>query len=228
MKTFSYFKLPLLALIFCLFFIPHVSEAKSSTPWNYSYTLEPLYYYWDGNFACGFTNTACSGWEKGLQNPTVTINYYADVYNNQTNQLITDGTTVPVGTVLRFTPKTETGTDISWFGAGYSQDSPNGWWVNSILPYDRSINACSAANYIGKAVNSVLYDVYAPLLVKIPTKTITHTGTAGLSCNSGNSICTVTSAGSINSTVSFAATTGHFYYAYDQGGGCTMNGGVIL
>ena len=210
MKTLSLLKLPLLALIFCLFLIPHLSEAKGSTPWNYSYTLEPLYYYWDGNIVCGWTGTACSGWEKGLQNPNVTVNYYADIYNNQTNQLITDGATIPVGTVLRFTPKTETGSDISWFGAGYSQDSPNGWWVNSILPYDRSINACGAANYIGRDTTSGI-DVYSPLLIKIPTKTITHTGTAGLSCNSGNSICTVTSAGSINSTVSFAATTGHFY-----------------
>ncbi len=212
-------------LLFPAFFLSYSHVEAKSVSWNTTYTTQPLYYYWDGNIVCGWTSTPCSGWEKGLENPNVTINYYADVYNNQTNQLITDGTTVPVGTVLRFTPKTETGADISWFGIGYSQDSPNGWWVNSILPYDRSINACSAANYIGRDTTSGI-DVYSPLLIKIPTKTITHSGTAGLSCNSGNSICTVTSAGSINSTVSFAATTGHFYYAYDQGGGCTMNGGV--
>ncbi|MEI9966605.1 MAG: hypothetical protein WDN67_03120 [Candidatus Moraniibacteriota bacterium] len=69
-----------------------------------------------------------AGWANALKGVHVDISYEANVYNADTNTLISDGAQIPVGTRIRFQAKAYDDSDISWFGAGYSNDSPNGHW----------------------------------------------------------------------------------------------------
>lgn len=102
-------------------------EAKSVS-WSKTESSGTFLYKWNGGDD-GNTNNGFSGWSVGLKSPSITVSYTADVYNNTTGAKLSDGASVPIGTVLRFTPKAYADSDISWFGTGYSNDSPNGHWI---------------------------------------------------------------------------------------------------
>lgn len=57
-------------------------------------------------------------------------------------------------------------------------------------------------------------DDYPPFSINPPTVSIEHNGSAGLSCSNNDSLCEVTSSGSINSNFVFSQTFGKFYYMY--------------
>ncbi|MDQ5976362.1 MAG: hypothetical protein QG664_275 [Patescibacteria group bacterium] len=123
-----------------------------------------------------------------------TVLYEANAYSQGSIQ--SDGTALPVGTVLNFQRRAKLDSDIFWFVPGGLSDSPFGAWDRL-----RTEDGC--------AVN----DPSACIIVQVnsPTVTITHTGTAGLSCWNNGFNCTVTSPGTIISSVNFAATTGLVY-----------------
>lgn len=122
-----------------------------------------------------------------------TILYEANAYSQGVIQ--PDGTALPVGTVLNFRRRAKLDTDISWFVPGGVSDSPFGFWDNI------TVDAACMANFSTCIV----------LKVDSPTVTITHTGTAGLACRNNGFDCTITSAGTIVSSVNFSATTGLVY-----------------
>ena len=227
-----------------LFFVPNQAEAKS-TQWNWV-DSSGTYYYASGWFGYQPYNWPPSedggGFVPALTNPNYTITYTANVYNNDTSALISDGSSIPVGTNLRFEPKPFESADIFWFGTGDSYDSPNGYWRSGatapqISPNERNISnygtgrqavgttlACAAQDYVGSkpANTGGNWDIHIPLSVQPPTVTVNHSGTAGLSCSAGNTLCTVTSPGTINTSFVFGATYGKLYYRYKSTGSYTV------
>ena len=123
----SLFKKNLLLVIVILvgvsgFLLPHVSEAKS-VQWSIVESND-LAYYWNNGQA------GATGWDKGLSAPIISVQYQANVYDNNTNALISDGASIPVGTTVRFQPTTYNDCDITWFASGFTQDSPCGHWIS--------------------------------------------------------------------------------------------------
>lgn len=181
-------------------------EAKSIA-WN-TMINQAFAYMWNwGNGSVYNSNT--SGWALALKNPNISITYLATV-TDSTGSIVNDLANVPVGTILNFTPTPFQPTHISWFGTGYSADSPYGTWISG-AQYPGNNKICTSANFVGTNI----FSIYIPLSVNPPTVTITHAGsTAGLTCNSTGSQCTVTSAGTINTQFTFGNTYGKFYYGY--------------
>jgi len=91
-------------------------------------TNETLYYNWNrwaispGNSYYNF------GYTEGLKSTSVSVTLGAKVINFETGEEVLDGASVPVGTKLLFERRPLQREDISWFGTGYSQDSPYGYW----------------------------------------------------------------------------------------------------
>ncbi len=62
----------------------------------------------------------------------VSVEYTVNAYDNITNALLPENTTVPNGTQIRYVFEPLVSSNISWFMTGYSTDSPNGLWVNDM------------------------------------------------------------------------------------------------
>lgn len=142
------------------------------------------------------------------QGSLATIVYKAKLIDVNTNNEITDNSSVLVGTQFRVVRDTSTqNTDISWNGTGAQWDSPYGRWVNNAGPLPL---ACKAADDIGLWANTFgTFTRYAMLNVDPPKVSVVNP-TSNLSC-SGN-VCTVTGGGSIRVGLHFSDTTGRFYY----------------
>lgn len=169
-----------------------------------------------------------AGWEAALASPNVTILYRANVVNDATGALVTDASNIPVGTVLRLEFEPHVSTDISWFGTGYSMDSPYGEWRTgatgpALTLQTRGTSAqgylptCEAKDYVTTVYPlSIPLQVYVPFVVNPPTKSITTS--SNLTCDApqanGNRRCTVTAEGPVSVAFDFAATYGKFYYRY--------------
>jgi hypothetical protein len=205
------------------FLSPRVSEAKSVS-WNKIESNTLISRFRGSNrFLDNADRTndtvddgSISGWQNFLDpNSSVTVAYSADIYNEDTGTLITDGANVPVGTRIRFQPKSYQDTDISWFGTGRSSDSPNGHWISNAAGPNASCDGQDYLNdwYVDQGTWSSTNGIYAPLSINPPSNTISTGGTASLS-NQGGGVYLVNSPGSITGTVSFGATYGKFYSRY--------------
>jgi hypothetical protein len=149
-----------------------------------------------GHFWLYPLNTMCA---SEIQAIDINGSYGGSLYNQATSVLIPNGSPVSVGTQIAIIPRAFQNTDISWSGSGWTHDTPYGFWVsgapNGTEPY---------SNVGGAALKS-------KVIVSPPTVTLSSGGTAGLSCNLGTKICTVTSPGTISLTLSFSATFGNLY-----------------
>jgi len=127
----------------------------------------------------------------GQTRANVTVIYKANVYSGGVSQ--SDGTALPVGAQLKFRQGAQLNTDISWFATGGGGTSPFGAWDTP------GPDACTR--------NSAGDTVCGNLQVNSPAVSISHTGTAGLSCWNNGFDCNITSAGTITSAINFAATS---------------------
>ncbi|OGI21842.1 MAG: hypothetical protein A2808_02765 [Candidatus Moranbacteria bacterium RIFCSPHIGHO2_01_FULL_55_24] len=203
-------KMRILSLVLALagaLALSSVAEAKSV---NWNKTESSGMFLYNTNWT-NFPND--NGWGSALANPNISITYQAQVRNMSSGgTILPDGASIPVGTQLRFEPLPYSGSDISWFGSGYAADSPNGHWVANATPPG---SWCDPADYAGGYFSVSRYSAYIPLSINPPANSVNHGGTAGLSCDASRQNCTVTSPGSINTTFTFNATYGKFYYSYD-------------
>ncbi len=201
---------------------PQESLAKS-VQWNTTVN-ESLRYCW----SWGSDISSCpdiTHWVLGLGSPNITVKYLATITNEDTGETIADGATIPTGTRIRLVPTTYDRDHVSWFGTGYSEDSPYGYWYenpDSIAPSQY----CDSSNYVGTTKagkNNV--KVYSPLIVKPSNISFDHSGTANITCTENGSLCNVNTSGTIQVKVLFAQTSGMFYYGYQYGNGeCIANG----
>ena len=215
----NFFSLAFLTLFVVLFFVPTGVVAISK---SYSTTINSSFQYfwnWGEEYADAVGATQSRNWTEGLINPNVTVTYEARVFNHTTNTLIADGSNIPIGTKLRFEPKDFESTDIYWFGTGKSADSPYGHWVSN-AGFPSGADSCLQQDYVSTyqypVSNVGPIAVYVPLSIHPPKVSVSHTGTADLSCNAQKTICTVNSAGSVVSNFTFEETFGRFYYRYND------------
>ncbi len=211
-----------LSLILTFLMVLLVPTGAFALSKNFSTTVNGTFQYfwnWGAEYASAVGASQSSNWTDGLINPNVTVTYEADVLDNTTGALIPNNSTIPVGTKLRFAPKDFEDTDIYWFGTGKSADSPYGHWVSG-ADFPAGSISCPQQDYVSTYIYPTPkvgpIKVYVPLSVNPPQVTISHSGTADLSCNSGNTVCTVNSAGTIDSSFIFEPTIGKFYYRYDD------------
>lgn len=191
-------------------------EAKSVTWTN---QLDKKLYY----RANGISGLTGSGWGLGLVNPGYQTTYKAKVFNADTGVEILDGAQIPVGTKLFFKYGTFDDQDVSWWGTGYSYDSPYGKWIGGAgMPSDfdctNDYYHINDSNFTSPQGYTYYFNVYIPFSINPPQKSITHSrSSATLSnCNLDKSICTVASPGQIITDFNFGDTFGKFYYAYNM------------
>lgn len=141
----------------------------------------------------------------------LSINYSASV-TNVLNNIVTDGSQVFTGATLHFIPTPFADTDIYWFGTGHDLDTPYGWWINEagdppVLGLTNGTNA-----YL-ETVSSTTSkcSLYLSYSVNPPPVTVSHSGTATLSCTNSNKDCAVMTPGTIATTFSFASTPSKFW-----------------
>jgi hypothetical protein len=164
----------------------------------------------------------------GLSQPAITINFNYAVTDHTTHTAIAKNSNVTVGQKLDFTFAAYGSHDISWFGTGYSMDSPYGEWrANAAAPPRVGKNVtCNSDDYVvtyysPNTAPPIKYDVYIPLVVNPPTRTFTPGANLG-SCTalvtnpdtSMTETCTVTGTGALNPTFNYSSTYGYFYYRY--------------
>jgi hypothetical protein len=151
-----------------------------------------------------------------LQSPQATIHHGSTVFNNTTGMTVNDDfgrANVNVGDSISFRPRANQDTDIDWSGNGYSADTPLGEWSNGGPSGCNPAHLVETENYGG-----VNFRTYTTLHVSPSTPTISHSGTASLSCVNGGFDCTVMSAGTIDSRITYPATQGRYYTSVDKQG----------
>jgi len=224
-------KILLLLLLCFTLFSTGEAEAKSVT-WSSGGQGYGMAYFW--NWAPVYTtntvpltttpqcttrcygyNRICGpvcGWAPGLNSGfSIQVTYKTRLFNNATGQELTDGASVPVGTVLRVERDTRTeSTDISWVGTGISNDSPYGRWVANAGPVS---DACLPQDLMNRVSlgGVIFFDPYVLFNVAPPTQSVSSLN-ANATC-SGN-LCTVQQAGPIAVRMNFQNTIGRFYYRY--------------
>jgi hypothetical protein len=257
----------LLFLLPSLFFLqPGVGEAKSAT-WS-SPSSPQLAYCWNRPFntpapgtdvqprACATIDTYNGGvnWEKALNGAVATVQYSAIITNRSTGAQISDGASVPAGTQIRLQTVPHAPADVSWFGTGFSQDSPNGEWRNNANPpgwatqqygfIGEGVSAngpvCNAKDLLTTRDASAFYRVtgiYIPFVINPPagkSATVSNLSCSGASVDGNGTFtqdCTVTAAGPVSVTFNFPATYGKYYYRYQDEGGITGDpfaGGLFI
>ena len=221
LKNYSYGSI-LFVLALCLFAPLGTVEAKSgSNTINTSASLEAAWYNYNGLCSHNCTSWNPDDWEPlnpkwvpvgTLNNPSVTVNHAVSVFNNTTGSTVSDLGTVAVSDSITFIPQADASSDISWFGTGYSDDSPNGRWGGAGT---LGCTGPGTGDYIGQdTLGPLRWDLYIGLHIQPTAPTLVTS--ANLSCTGFT--CTVNAAGPITATVTYPATTGEFYFTYDKTG----------
>lgn len=203
----------------------HFGFAKE-TQWNS--TLGKFAYFWNfGDTSTSATTTKNRYWAPALENPNVTVTYGAQI-TKEDGEIVAEGSSLPVGTKLKLKFIPHESDDISWFGTGYSGDSPYGEWRENAQPPSVS---CAEKDYVsygyyrvsskgpfgGGGWNYAAYSVYVPLVIAPPEKEITNLTNLTCSALSGDVMdCTVSAVGPIAPIFKFKPTTGKMYYRWMQ------------
>lgn len=209
-----------LIIIFLFSFIISIPESTyaKSAMWTKNES-NMLFYFAD--------RWGCCGWTKALGSRMISVKYNVEVKNiSKNSEVVGDGSSVAVGSKLRFIFTPHQSEDIYWFGTGYTQDSPYGDWVKNAA--ERSGSDCDEKDLVSSNVYSYEggnkfgpYDIYIPLSINPPeSKTLTNTN--GMTCGSKQGSesagfyydCTINSILTISPKFNIGSTYGKFYYKY--------------
>lgn len=201
-------------------------EAKSqSTP---SVPVGGILKYHGGGYS-----SYTSYWVDGLiDSPSYSVQYVARVYNDSAGgTLLSDGDSVPVGTILRFEPDFG---DVTYNGTGWSWDTPYGEWSDTpdVFPDgptfwgdEFGISVSDVTYNHGQCSEKYLnnrysitefmdYVVYIAFTVAEPIPTIDRDPASQALLDCTGNVCTVMSAGAIDTDFNFPATYGKFWHEY--------------
>ena len=172
--------------------------------------------------------TSVSGWEAALSNPDITVSYDMSVIDTNSGAVISPNGIVRPGQTITLKYHPLIAQDISWFGTGYTMDSPYGQWRAGATAPALSAKrvTCDSNDYItnvnfSDGTAAAIFGTYIPLVVAPPSRTVSNT--SGLSCggasvNGDGSLtynCTVTASNTtINPSFDVSSTYGYFYYRY--------------
>lgn len=170
-----------------------------------------------------------SSWYLGVNGISASVTYGASLMNDVTGAVIANGSSVPVGTVLRFEPKAFENDDIQWVGNKFRLGFPlliyidsvlHGYWTPSAAIPSGScdFNNVAGVNILPAIINGSLFPItmlyFVPLAVQPPAVSIESFGTADLSCSGLN--CTIMSPGDVSAKVVFSSTKGLLYYRWAE------------
>jgi hypothetical protein len=154
-----------------------------------------------------------------LQNVTATVRYNTRVLNWATGEVVPCGSSVPIGTRLKFEFIPHQPEDVTWFGTGSSYDSPYGSWKNG---GGAPAEICTNKNFLKEesTVFAGLWTTYTDLSVHPPNKAI---GGLPATCTNvgSNKDCVMNVLGTYNALFQFSNTYGLFHWAYSNSGGST-------
>ncbi len=154
------------------------------------------------------------GWGNAIQRLNIQVKYNVEIRNYDTDEIISSGGSVPVGTklILKFL-KQENG-DIVW----YEDASPNtimlGEWRANAMP---PVVSCNEKDYIGRPVETYPR-AYIPLVIDPPARNITTSLNMTCGALSGNdsvgysATCTVNNEGPVSASFNFSSSQGKFYF----------------
>ena len=150
------------------------------------------------------------------------VRYHFQVLDTLTGISLASGSNIPVGKKITFHFVPHSYSDVTWAGAGGTNDSPYGdWSINATPPDSVSCNPNDLVNrvWISTVANAIYYpnstavNQYYLLKVNPPLKTVIDTN--NLDCQSpkisGDVDCTVSAIGQISAKMNFASTIGKFY-----------------
>lgn len=189
---------------------------------------DTFWYAWNRNLGYApSSDTQTTGWATALSDPDIQIGYDFVVYDAN-NNVIQPGGTVTNGQHVTLKFNKYVSDDIYWFGTGTSMDSPYGDWSANAAPPARSGTAmtCNDKDWVQQYIYdpsgaALQFDVYIPLEVNPPTRSLTVP--SGMSCgslttNSDGSVsasCTISaSTGTLTPYFNYSSTYGKFYYRY--------------
>ncbi len=184
-----------------------------------------------GTIGTNLLYKSASSWYLGISNMSVALTYGASMLDNATSAEITNGSSVPVGTVIRFTPKSFQNDDIQWTGDKYRLGFPlliyikpmlYGYWTaNAGTPSNSDscdFDNVAGVNIIPAFLSGFFWPVtflyFVPLAVNPPDVSVQSVGSAPLSCS--GLVCTVSGPGTVSANVVFAQTYGKFYYRWAE------------
>ena len=199
--TQSFKRISFIVTIVALFFIALAPPAEAaSVTWTKAFT--GLWF-----------PTIHRGYQFGLNNPTVQINYYAEILDEGTGVVLPPNSKVTVGAklLLQFFPhKSE---HIYWFGSGGPFNSPFGEWRVNAAPPPRI--TCEQKDFI--MTDAIGVSAYVPLVAHPPMHTMS--GLEGLQCGAlsdsgeggAQTHCTAERVGAVNPVFNLGNTHGSFY-----------------
>jgi hypothetical protein len=145
-----------------------------------------------------------------FSNPTVRVEYRAHMEYADTGEVIPSGSTVPQGTRVRFEFEPHVFSDISWFAASGSYDTPYGDWM---IAASAPAVACKEKDFVSKDKRKKYQgDLYVALAMDPPAKSLK--GLEGLDCDApaanGTRVCTMDAEGTYDPVFVFgdASTVG--------------------
>ncbi len=170
-----------------------------------------------------------SSWYSGVNGISASITYGSSLKDKTTGADIANGSSVPVGTVLRFVPKPFENGDILWTGNKFRLGLPlmiyldsvlYGYWSPaSAMPSGAcDFNNVAGVNILPAIISGTLFPVtmlyFVPLSIQPPAVSVESVGTADLSCSGLD--CTILSPGDVSAKVVFSSTSGLFYYRWAE------------
>jgi hypothetical protein len=180
-----------IAMFFSVLVVPISTEAKSvmgggEVIIDYTYKAGPY-------STCNISGTTDLNGGDPIS-ILASVEFIVHAYNDVTGSLIAENEVIPQGTQVRF-DVTLNNSQTNWFESGRSYDSPNGIWTDS---YPGLIPDCLLTDDIpGPPMHNVYF--------KRPNINFTHSGSsAAFSCNGNGSLCTVTSAGTLATSINFS------------------------
>ncbi len=211
---------PVLVLFFALFlFALNVNSASITWSGNYDKNL-----YYLETYAVPPTDSPY--WCKGLGQTNFEVTYEVKAFLEGTNIELANNATVPRGTRVDFRITPKQNQHISFFGTGYSADSPYGvWFANAAYPGAASVFNCHLQETTRAAANcGAGIGLNIPLTRTIYTAfTVDNTrnpsirrsaASVGASCNPQVTNCNLDTAGLFMAEVTFPRTSGKLYYGF--------------
>ncbi len=146
-------------------------------------------------------------------------NYGAQMKNALTDTEIPEGSTIPIGTRIKFVPAPFTNNHIGWHLTGSTLDTPFAYWNDGVVPKCQPADQFAAELFtdnvegIGDEYASI--NAYLPIIINRPAVSINTTGGSAGLVNNGDGTYTVTSPGTIRGEVVFAPTLARAIMQYD-------------
>lgn len=161
-----------------------------------------------------------------LRDPMVSVTYNVlvsevDASGNEL-RILPSGSTVPMGTKVKYQFIPHEYTDIYWFGTGNTWDSPYGDWISGAGAPPRDDRCAPKNHYDTFKLSGKDFKLFAALSIDFPIKSVT-VNNATCSTSGINKDCILTATGTTEAVFNFEPTSGMFYPGFYANGAGLKN-----